>query len=89
MTAIALSTLPRTTDAAPEALDEAVQELFTYHAWNDEMVARGKTVKNALAEAYKAIILNVPSSPSRTRALNNLTDARMLANAAISFNGEV
>jgi len=89
MTAIAIKDLPRITDAAPEALDESVKELFTYHAWSVEQIEKGQKVKNALAEAYKAILLNVPSSPSRTRALNCLTDARMLANASISFNGEV
>jgi acyl carrier protein phosphodiesterase len=70
-------------------LDVMVQELFTYREWTEEQKASGKRVKDFLAEAYKAIIINVPSCPARTRALNALTDARMLANQAISFNGEV
>lgn len=75
-------------DAGPE-LDEAVKNLFTFHPWSATQVADGEKVRDAIAEAYKAVILNVPSSPTRTRALNALVDARMLANAAITFKGEI
>jgi len=89
MTAIPLGQLNRITDAAPEALDESVKDLFTFRPWSQEQIDRGQVIKDALAEAYKAILLNAPCSPSRTRALNCVTDARMLANQSISFGGEV
>lgn len=74
-------------DLEDHELDVLVKEVFTYHEWTPEMIAKGQTVKDALAEAFKAILLNVPSCPTRTRALNCLLDGRMLANAAITFNG--
>ncbi len=90
-TAVKLSDLNRLnrSDVSDEQLDAAVKDLFSYHPWDEEQINRGAFVKEKLAEAYKALILHVPSCPSRTRALNALTDARMLANAAISFNGQV
>lgn len=74
------------TDAELEVL---TNDLFTFKPWNDEKIAKGGEVKDALKEAYKLIIKNVPSCPTRTRALNCLIDARMLANAAITFDGAV
>lgn len=69
--------------------DKLVDELFTFHAWTPGMVQEGQQIREDLAKAYKAILLLVPSSPSRTRALNCLTDCRMLVNTAITFNGAV
>lgn len=89
MTEIAVNDLFRLTDGNEEEIDKSIQALFTYRPWNDEQIAKGKVVKDALAVAFKAIILNVPSSPSRTRALNALVDARMLVNASISFDGKI
>jgi hypothetical protein len=68
---------------------DAVRELFTYHAWTPEMITSGEIIRATLMEAYRAILRNAPSCPTRTRALNMLVDARMLANAAITFKGEV
>lgn len=63
-------------------------ELFTYHPWDEAQQHAGERVRDALANAFLAIQNYVPSSPTRTRALNMLLDARMLANAAITFKGE-
>ena len=86
-----LSELSRATkeNAIPEEIDAAVNDLFAYHPWTGKQVEQGCAVRNALGEAYKVILFNVPSCPNRTRALNMLTDARMLANTAITFNGQV
>jgi hypothetical protein len=65
-----------------------IHDLFQYHAWDDGMINQGSIVLNALEEAYAAIIANVPPSPTRTRALNAIVDARMLANAAITHKGK-
>ena len=73
---------------APKRLSlENVEHAFTYAQWDEAKVARGKAVTQALIEAAKTIIRNVPECPTRTRALNNLIDARMLANAAITHDG--
>lgn len=78
--------LNRATGATPEVIGE-VRNLFEYHPWDKEQGDKGEAVRNALASAYRAIIESVPPCPTRTRALNMLTDARMLANAAITFKG--
>lgn len=67
----------------------AVCSLFTYKPWDSDQVAAGSAVREKLIDAYLAILKHVPASPSRTRALNMLTDCRMLVNQAITFRGEV
>lgn len=64
---------------------ENIEELFTYQPWNNDQTARGVAIRTALVEAGKVILRRSPRCPLRTRALNALFDARMLANAAISF----
>lgn len=64
-----------------------VDEAFRYQPWQQYQQETGDMVREALVAAAKAILRVVPESPSRTRALNCLTDARMLANQAITFNG--
>jgi hypothetical protein len=68
---------------------EEVIRLFTYQPWNETQIEQGKLVREALASAFEVIVNHVPPCPTRTRALNYLIDARMLANAAITFNGEL
>lgn len=67
---------------------ENVAEAFTYQPWNEDQNAAGTMVRQALETAARVILLNVPETPLRTRALNCLIDARMLANAAITFRGQ-
>lgn len=68
-------------------VEDAVEDLFTYHAPDAEQKAAFQLVRDSLAQAFKTILTVVPPSPNRTRALNDLVDARMKANAAISFRG--
>ena len=75
-------------DGTEEGLAEQVHDLFTYHKWDDKQVLKGQHVRGALEDAYVAIIKNVPPCPTRTRALNMLVEARMLANAAITHGGK-
>lgn len=70
-------------------LEEVATTLFTYHPWDEAQIKQGDNVRDALKEAYIAIVKSVPPCPTRTRALNLIVDARMLANAAITFCGEV
>ena len=65
-----------------------VSERFTYKQWDEEQVAAGKAVTDAAIEFGVKIIAGVPPCPTRTRALNLIEEARMLANAAITHNGK-
>lgn len=66
----------------------AVDELFTYAAWDEDQKLAGKHVVDSLKAAFMEILIHVPPSPTRTRSLNCLVDARMLANAAITHKGK-
>lgn len=77
-----------TTDEEIKAAEQEVDYLFTYQPWTDEQVEKGQNIRRDLAKAYVTILVNVPPSPTRTRALNLLMDARQLANAALTFGGE-
>lgn len=73
----------------PQRLNEQnIERAFTYQRWNEEQQKAGEAVRESLIAAAKVIVATVPETPLRTRALNALIDARMLANAAITFNGE-
>jgi hypothetical protein len=78
----------RAAEITPEIV-AAVERTFAYQPWDAEMIQRGEAVRRALADAVLVIIASVPPGPTRTRALNMCVDARMLANAAITFRGEV
>lgn len=65
-----------------------VDDAFRYQPWDAQQQDAGQIVRDALVTAAKAILQHVPESPLRTRALNNLVDARMIANAAITFRGQ-
>jgi hypothetical protein len=75
------------TESVQRINEKNVTEAFQYQPWNAEQTIAGNAIRESLIIAAKMIIDNVPETPLRTRALNALVDARMLANAAISFNG--
>jgi hypothetical protein len=64
-----------------------VDEAFTYQPWTSEQIEAGTEIRAALVEATKVILRRCKETPLRTRAVNNLIDARMLANACITFDG--
>lgn len=66
-----------------------VDRLFDYQPWDEWQRDAGQQVREALTAAAKVILRAVPPCPTRTRALNDLLDARMKANAAITFRGEL
>ena len=78
--------MPEAVAAERLTLDN-VEAAFNYQPWDAEQILAGDVVREALIRAARAILNHVPESPLRTRALNNLVDARMLANAAITFKG--
>jgi hypothetical protein len=72
----------------PADVDAEVDRLFDYQPWDDSQIARGKAVREALAAAFKTLLVSVPPCPTRTIALRHVIDARLLANAAITFKGQ-
>jgi hypothetical protein len=75
----------------PEEVDDnvmaCVKDLFTYHSWTPVEADAGAQIREAAEALYIAILSNIPPCPTRTRALNAVVDTRMLANAAITFQG--
>lgn len=69
------------------AIEAAIDQAFNDQPWSEEMVARGKRVREALATAVKVIVDCVPASPDRSAAIRKLREARMDANSAITHNG--
>ena len=65
-----------------------VAEAFRFQPWDSSQQLVGDAVRQRLQAAAEAILFGVSESPMRTRALNAIIDARMLANAAITFRGK-
>lgn len=65
-----------------------VREAFTYAPWDQSQVAAGREVTEAFIAAAEVVFRMVPESPLRTRAIDGLFDARMIANAAITHRGK-
>lgn len=74
-------------DAWTVEAQDAVNDLFAYHPWDEDQKQRGESVRATLAQAYLTIIANVPPCPTRTVALRQLTEVRMMANSAITHRG--
>ena len=66
---------------------EILDEVMTYHPPTEEQIPKYQRVKEAIAEAIKAVIFNCPECADRTVAIRKLREARMDANAAIALNG--
>ena len=62
------------------------RDRFTYHRPNQNQVERYGAIRAAAASFADLILTSVPNSPERTRALETLQVAVMLANAAIACN---
>lgn len=73
--------------ASYDDIHQAVAERFTYKQWTPEQVERSKHITAAAIRLAEEIILNAPPGPMRTRAVNAVEEARMLANAAITHGG--
>ena len=68
-------------------ISEAIEDCFTYHAWNEDQVQRGLNVRAALEAAFSAVIRYCPPSADRSTALRKIREARMDANSAITHQG--
>jgi hypothetical protein len=78
--------ITRAAGLTPE-VEARVDQLMAYAPWDKQQILRGEHVRDAIGNAMKEIIANVEPCPARTRALNHLIDARMIANQAITFKG--
>jgi hypothetical protein len=66
----------------------AIYDMFEYHAWDEQKIARGHVVRKALAAAVGVIITNVPPGPDRSVAIRKIREARMDCNSAITHDGK-
>ncbi len=65
-----------------------IEDMFEYHAWDEDQKDKGFRVRMALVNAVKVIIANVPASPDRSAAIRKIREARMDCMSAISFDGK-
>lgn len=77
----------RATELTPE-VEDAIEDMFVYHAWDNEKVNKGSAVRKALQDAVRIIVENVPPCPDRSTAIRKLREARMDANSAITHGGK-
>jgi hypothetical protein len=82
-----MSDLNRATEVTPE-VEAEIQQVFDYAPWTREQVEHGAAVRQALAEAFRALLVHVPPCPDRSHAQRLLRDARMWANSAITHGGK-
>ena len=68
--------------------DEEIADVMAYHPWDEEKIQKGGKVREALGNALKVIIENVPPSPDRSTAIRKLREARMDCNSAITHSGK-
>lgn len=66
---------------------DEIKQVMDYHPWNEQKIAQGKLVKDALSEALRIIIENVPPCPDRSAAIRKLRDCRMDCNSALTHDG--
>ena len=66
---------------------EEIKQVMDYHPWDEEKVKKGQLVRDALSNALKVIIENVPPSADRSAAIRKIRDCRMDCNSAITHNG--
>ena len=64
-----------------------IDDAMRYQPWTRDQQDAGEQVREVLTQAAKTILRTVPDGPFRSVALRNILDARMNANAAISFRG--
>lgn len=69
-------------------VEAEIRDVFEYHAWTEDMVAKGKEVRESLIEAVKVIVRNVPPGPDRDVAIRKIREARMDCNSAITHAGK-
>ena len=79
--------ITRATAPSSEAT-ETINDLFSYHAWDEDQKERGERVRRALALTMEVIIETVPPCPDRSAAIRKLREVRMDLNSAITHKGK-
>ena len=79
--------LNRATEATDD-VKETIVDMFDFHSWDTDKIARGKIVRIALENAVEVIIENVPPGPDRTVAIRKIREAKMDCNSAITHGGK-
>lgn len=77
--------LSNCTTVSPEEL----ALVMNYHPWDQEKIEKGNKVREALSNAIRVIVENVPPSADRSAAIRKLRDCRMDCNSAITHNGQL
>lgn len=67
-----------------EELDQLLDDLFTYHAADDEQKVKYKAINDAGKAFAKVVLQTCPSSPDRSEAIRMIRTARMTANSSIA-----
>jgi hypothetical protein len=66
----------------------SIDDAFEYHRWTETQVDAGGHIREALANAVKAIVAYVPPSADRSAAIRKIREARMDCNSAITHDGK-
>jgi hypothetical protein len=66
---------------------DTIDDVMQYQPWDERQTEAGAEVRDLLTLAAKSILRRVPPGRFRSVALRNIIDARMNANAGISFRG--
>jgi hypothetical protein len=67
-----------------EAPKDAIEELFTYHAPNDQQAHQYLRIRKAAKDLVRVIDAECPAGPDRTAAVRKIREAIMTANASIA-----
>ena len=71
-----------------ETRQDIIDELFTYHAPNEEQIAKYAAIRDKAKEFALVLDANCPPSADRTFAMRQLQDCVMTANRSIACNGK-
>jgi hypothetical protein len=69
-------------------VEALVDDMFTPKKWTPAQAASGTRVRQALSDAVKIIIADVPPGPDRSVAIRRLRDAAGDCNSAITHGGK-
>lgn len=67
--------------------DEQIEDMMTYHAPTDDMIAKFEAIRQAAIYFATQIRDNCPLSADSSAAIRLVREARMTANAAIALGG--
>lgn len=64
-----------------------IEDVFRFKPWNEEQIAAGRKVVDALIAAAIVALGVVPAGPDRSTGIRKLREARMDFNSAITHGG--